>query len=228
MPDTFAILLHSIAPAIMIWGFRQLDTVATNEWIQAQKGGHWQFLTIQGLAAACLTMGAGLLADLLPSAKAFRKTQRVLQMISLPIAVVISSIYWTLLLFFPSLILPPAPGHDSVASSSSEAPPLARIPLSMDLALHAVPAISLIFDFLVFQKPYDATDIKYTATILVALAGLWYSSWVEYCASYNKTFPYPFLTENVFNVRVGIYIGACLLALGVFRTLNTVHPRKQI
>jgi len=48
MAEVGPILLHSIAPAIMIWGFRELATLDINDSIVIQKGGHWQFLTIQG------------------------------------------------------------------------------------------------------------------------------------------------------------------------------------
>lgn len=36
--------------------------------------------------------------------------------------------------------------------------------------------------------------------------------------------PYPFLTENPFEIRVGIYGGASILALLSFWLLNALHP----
>ena len=35
--------------------------------------------------------------------------------------------------------------------------------------------------------------------------------------------PYPFLTTSTFPVRVGIYLGAALLAIGSFRVINGLH-----
>jgi hypothetical protein len=32
----------------MYWGFEQLSTLPQDKWISSQKGGHLQFLTIQG------------------------------------------------------------------------------------------------------------------------------------------------------------------------------------
>ena len=37
------------------------------------------------------------------------------------------------------------------------------------------------------------------------------------------TVPYPFLTENPFSIRVGIYVGASAIALGSFWSLNALH-----
>lgn len=41
-------ILHSLAASIMAWGYTQLEHTVANEWIIKQKGGHFQFLTIQG------------------------------------------------------------------------------------------------------------------------------------------------------------------------------------
>lgn len=37
--------------------------------------------------------------------------------------------------------------------------------------------------------------------------------------------PYPFLTENPFEIRVGIYAGASVIALGSFWIINAVHSK---
>ena len=97
---------------------------------------------------------------------------------------VVTTIYWTLILFFPTLILRPAP-EPSEPSATQSPDGLARIPISLDLALHAVPAISLLTDFFVFEKSYGPWPAKTGATIMSAAFGIWYSCWAEYCASYN-------------------------------------------
>lgn len=71
-------------------------------------------------------------------------------------------------------------------SPASAASPLIRIPFSLDLALHASPAIALLTEFVAFQMPYSYSDVTYTATVFAVLVGIWYGTWVEYCASYNK------------------------------------------
>ena len=107
------------------------------------------------------------------------------------LSVVVSTIYWTLLLFFPSLILQPIPGTP-VPSSSEEAPAMARIPLSLDLALHAAPAISLLLDFFLFERSYGQRAAALGATAMCVVYCVWYGTWVEYCASKNNGWCKPF------------------------------------
>ncbi|KAI0810924.1 FAR-17a/AIG1-like protein [Irpex lacteus] len=144
-------------------------------------------------------------------------------MIAMPLATVISSIYWTLLLLFPSLILrAPEPGEFGPTSSSS-VPDLIRIPLSLDLSLHAAPGVALILDFFLFEEKFGKRTARVGGAAVAALAAVWYGSWVEYCASYNGIFPYPFLTTNEFPVRVSIYAGATAFAYLIFQALNALH-----
>ncbi|OBZ75844.1 hypothetical protein A0H81_04141 [Grifola frondosa] len=122
----------------------------------------------------------------------------------------------------PNLILMPDP-KEREPSSSSTVPELQRIPLAMDLALHATPAVSLIIDFLAFETKYSRKVSRYGATILAVLAGGSYAYWTEHCAAFNGTFPYPFLTYNPFHIRVVIYAGVTGLALASFWILNALH-----
>ena len=97
------------------------------------------------------------------------------------LAIVISAIYWTLLLAFPHLILL----EDPEASSAATVPEPERLPLHTDLAIHAAPAISLIIDFYYFEQRYSKNVSRYGALCLAAVLGTWYACWVEHCASYN-------------------------------------------
>ncbi|KZT26283.1 hypothetical protein NEOLEDRAFT_1162307 [Neolentinus lepideus HHB14362 ss-1] len=216
------LLLHTTAAAVMAYGYSSLGSLVQNAWIERQKGGHTQFLTIQGLMIAWLTMTVSLVLDVVPSFTALRKVKRVLLMIALSVAVVVSSIYWTLVLFMPHMILQANPGT-TPPTSSTEAPKLVRIPLRIDLALHAAPGISLLADFLLFEKKYSRNEASYAAPVLSALFGLGYGNWVEYLAKFNGSFPYPFLTENPLEIRVAIYCGAVTLALVSFWLINALH-----
>ena len=95
-----------------------------------------------------------------------------------------SSIYWTLLSVAPFLLLAEDPG-EATPSSSSEMLALMRIPLNMDLALHAVPAVTLLIDFLVFERKYSAGAVRYGAPLAVVLSTVGYGSWAEHCAKYT-------------------------------------------
>ena len=128
--------------------------------------------------------------------------------------------------------------------ASSEAPDLIRIPLSLDLSLHAVPGTALILDFFLFEKKYPKSQARRGGAIVAIAASLWYSCWVEYCASYNgickshiqpycpscslvsysvSTVPYPFLTFNPLPIRAAIYAGTTIFAFTVFQLLNKIH-----
>ncbi|KAI0673054.1 FAR-17a/AIG1-like protein [Trametes maxima] len=204
----------------MTYGYLHLPDVLAHIRMSEMKGGHFQFLTIQGLCLAWATMLVSL-ALLCPS-DLLRNAKRVLLMIALPISIVISTIYWTLLLFLPHMILMSDP-EETTPTSSSLVPEPTRLPLQVDLALHAAPAISMFIDFYFFEKKYSKTASRWGSITLMALAGSWYSTWVEHCASYNGFFPYPFLTENPYNIRVAIYVAATTFAAVSFMVLNALH-----
>src|ERR1700722_8610264 len=89
--------------------------------------------------------------------------------------------YWTLLFIHPSLILIPEPQLTSPSSSII----LARIPLSIDLAIHLAPALTLFADFVLLERKYTENAASYGAPLVVSLSTVWYSCWVEYCARFN-------------------------------------------
>ncbi|KAG1754499.1 FAR-17a/AIG1-like protein [Suillus lakei] len=221
MPRPQALFLHGVAVGVMTYGFLSTKTLPMDGWIQTQKGGQFQFLTIQALASAWLTMTFSLGCDLLPSFAALRAVKRASLMIALPLSFVVSVVYWSLSLFFPSLIQLPGLFEPSLSSSL---PALARIHLHiLDLSLHLAPVVTLLADFFFFKRKYTKKQVQIGAPLVVLACGTWYASWVEYCASYNHTFPYPFL-ENPFNIRVGIYTFISFLAWSCFRLMNALHP----
>ena len=103
---------------------------------------------------------------------------------NLQISIVISTVYWTLLTFMPHMILMSDP-ETTVPTSSGRVPKPERIPLHVDLALHAAPAISMFIDFYFLEPRFPKTVSRKGTIILSAIFGTWYSFCVEYCASYN-------------------------------------------
>ncbi|KAJ3782263.1 FAR-17a/AIG1-like protein [Lentinula aff. detonsa] len=218
---TIRILLHSTAAVLMINGYHGLTKLPINTFISSQYGGHLQYLTIQGLFITCATALISLILDLIPSMSTLKSFKRILLYISMPLSIVISSIYWPLLLLATQLILQ----NDGEPSSSSEASQLVRIPLHLDLALHAVPAITLLADFLLFERKYSRAELLYGAPAVSILYTIFYAWWVERCASFNDgRFPYPFLTDNPIETRLAIYAGAGTLAFSSFWLINKLHP----
>ncbi|KAI8998487.1 FAR-17a/AIG1-like protein [Trametes punicea] len=221
--DGRAAFLHAAAAAIMAYGYLNLPDLVVKIHMSEMKGGHFQFLTVQGLCLAWTTMVVSLGCDLIPSSKLLRMVKRTLLMIALPVAIVISVVYWSLITFMPHMILLSDP-EATVPTSSSRVPGPARLPMRVDLAVHAAPAISMFIDFYFLEVKYPKKASIRGAILVAALFGSWYSCWVEYCASFNGFFPYPFLTNSPFHIRVAIYIVATALAAVSFIGLNATHP----
>ncbi|KAJ6455692.1 FAR-17a/AIG1-like protein [Mycena sanguinolenta] len=217
MVQTSSAALHFAAICVMTYGYNALHGLPINAWIDSQYGGHFQFLTIQGLAIAWLTMAVGLFEDFFPSIKGVRAVKRGLFIVALPTATMVSSIYWSLLLAAPQLIMQKMP------TGSDDSPVM--MPLRIDISLHAVPCLALLADFMIFERKYGRNASQLAAPALLSLYTLCYSSWVERCASFNGTFPYPFLTLNPFEIRLRIYAGVCAVGCLSFYALNALHPR---
>lgn len=218
-PQPAALVLHASAAYVMYWGFVALDDAEVGQWIRSQKGQHFQFLTIHGLAAAWLTMVVSLIADAFPHQSVLRDAKRGLLMMSMPLAVTVSAIYWSLIAIARELLLM----DELLTSEHTAMAAYMRIPFGVDLALHVVPGAALVLDFFFFERRYTKYQAARVAPITAILVGVWYVSLVEYCAGYNGRFPYPFLDNPVY-IRMSIYIGAVLQAIVTFRVLNYLHP----
>ncbi|KIK59784.1 hypothetical protein GYMLUDRAFT_44239 [Collybiopsis luxurians FD-317 M1] len=202
----------------MIYGYQGLRTLPIDTLIRSQYGGHFQYLTIQGLFLACATALISLIEDLVPSGNGLRSLKRILLITSMPVTIVISSIYWPLLFLATRLILPVEEG-----TTSPHASQFIRLPLSMDFALHAAPAISLLVDFLMLGKRLSRNELRFGTPAVSFFYTSFYAWWVERCASFNGKFPYPFLTESSLEIRMAIYFGAGSLALTSYWLINSLH-----
>lgn len=221
-------VVHTVALHVLTYGYftlANMDT-PTDTWIRTQKGGHWQFLTVQALIAAMITFALSVLADFLPRSRAIVRAKRLTTMVALPTAVVVSGIYWSLILFAPSLILPPPPptsfSSSPKASDSNSPLNLVWIPLHVDLTVHLLPALFLIADFYLLEEKYTKRDVNTYGPIMTLLFGGWYVGWVEWLALYNHRYPYPFLNVPT-APRSAIYIGAAVGGYLAFRGLNALH-----
>ncbi|KAG8967921.1 hypothetical protein FRC03_009056 [Tulasnella sp. 419] len=218
--NLLAATLHSGHLALMIWGFRTLSSVLPESAFNDQRGGQFQFLTIQALFLSKITTAVCVASDLAPTSKVLSVLRRYLLMIALPLAVVVTSIYWSLIIFLPSLIVMGEPSNTE-PTSSDMAPIMIRIPLDIDLVLHLSPLLAHLLQFFLLERKYSKEQ-ENKAPLLAALAGLWYVSFAEWCASYNKTFAYPFLNVPIWG-RLMWYAGAVQIAISAFRIINRLH-----
>lgn len=97
-------------------------------------------------------------------------------------AVAVSGIYWSLILFAPHLILPPAPHapEDSISPLN-----LMWLPLQLDITIHLLPAVFLTLDFYLLEGRYSKKDISTYAPIMAVVYTVWYVSLVEYLNLFN-------------------------------------------
>lgn len=131
------------------------------------------------LAVSWATFAFALLYDLVPLAL-FSRVKSTLALLVVPIEGLVSVLYWSLMLLDPGLLNPAvAPGEEPF-----------RIPLKLDLALHAFPAILLWIDFLAFSPPLPR---RARPALIASLATASYCVWMEYCAAGNGQYPYPML-----------------------------------
>lgn len=218
--------LHATAASILAYAWSRIGTLPFDELISKQKGGHLQFLTIQALVGAWAYMGLCLVWDLFPGVRQlglFRSVKRMLLMVALPLAFVVTSIYWSLYFFFPKLILRPENSFAGAQDSPSPSPTLVRPPLHVDMAMHVAPFVTVLADFLAFERKLSSWQLNKSAPITLLLYGILYACWVEYCSSHNGVFPYPFLTINPPEGRAVVYACVTALAFISLRFLNCLH-----
>ncbi|KIJ68994.1 hypothetical protein HYDPIDRAFT_164692 [Hydnomerulius pinastri MD-312] len=121
--------------------------------------------------------------------------------------------------FFPSVTR-----LSSISSRAASFGLVARMPLDVDLCLHAVPFLSLLVDFIVFENKFAYEQANTVALIVISAYGICYGAWVEHIAKFNKMFPYPFLTvRQPFSVHARTYVLAILVRMGFFRIVNDLH-----
>jgi len=216
-----AALVHTVPLLCMRWGFGALGEFVPDAWINQQRGGHFQFLTIQGLFLAKATLVLCIMSDFLPQNLALMRTRRAALMIALPLSIVVSAIYWSLITLAPGLIAM-TPVNDTSTGEPTSQSPIFFLPLPVDVALHLSPVLSLALHFLLVEKAYNKRWQKLWAPLAAVSYAAFYASFQEWCASANGTFSYPFLNVPI-QGRLGIYTAATLLAIGSFRVMNKVH-----
>ncbi|CAN8098981.1 unnamed protein product [Discula destructiva] len=152
-------------------------------------GGVFQFLTIIGLALALMSMVLGLLADLSSSRTLF-KAKNIISVCSTPLEVLITVLYWGISLINKDLLFPKE----------------LQLPFLPDFGFHAMPAIMLTLDLLFLSPPWT---IKFQGAVtLSTLLAFGYWAWIEYCFSFNQSYPYPIFTLLTMPQRVALFMGS--------------------
>ncbi|GAA6048997.1 hypothetical protein JCM3770_005431 [Rhodotorula araucariae] len=206
-----ATLLHLVALCSLSWAFHQLALPGpmSDYMDSVPVGGRWQYLTILSLAASWLSFAAALVHDLVPLAL-FSRLKAILAILTVPVEGLVAVLYWSLTLYDPALLSPAvAPGESPL-----------RIPLALDLALHALPALFLWTDFLAFSPPLPT---RAHPALIAAAATAAYCAWMEHCAQGNGRYPYPMLDTMPAPARAAFYAAQVPVLVALFRVANAIH-----
>jgi len=161
---TFSFLVHTVGTAAFLAAFQYLQRFPVS--LADSYGGHYQFLTIIGLALALLSFVCGVLGDL-TLIPLFFDVKNGLTICAAPLEVLISTLYWSIVLVDKSLLFPPE----------------LQLPFLPDVGFHAAPAALLTVDVLLFSPPWAITA-RGAMAVNTVLAFL-YWGWVEWCFSHN-------------------------------------------
>lgn len=216
-----ALAWHGTALVVLTYALRRLPLHATISGfdIEDQFGSHYQFLTVLGLWFSRLTTMLAISADLTPQSNAMRRVKTMLSALTMPAEILISLLYWPILLFDPSLLIPPR----KVADPRNPAQFIwetIRLPLLDDLSFHAAPAIFLLVDYLAFSPPFPK-DIH--PLLVSAFSTAAYGIWVEICHSKNGTYPYPLLAVLTDVQRYALYAGCAVIFVAIVALATMLH-----
>ena len=160
----FSFLIHIIGIASFLMSFHYLQRFPPA--LADSFGGSYQFLTILGLALALVAFIFGALADL-TLVQALFDVKNVLIVCAAPLEVLVSVLYWSIVLIDKNLLFPPE----------------LQLPFLPDFGFHAAPAILLTIDLLLLSPPW-AIKAQGAMGISMTLAFL-YWGWIELCFSHN-------------------------------------------
>lgn len=212
---------HGVSLITLTYALRRLPIHANMSGfdIETQFGSHYQFLTVLGLWFSRLTTLFALSSDLYPTSTGMRKFKTMLMALTMPAEVLISLLYWPILLFDPALLIPPRKvmNPDNPAQFIWET---VRLPLLDDLSFHAAPAIFLVLDYLIFE-PEFSKEIHPAAVSAFSTAA--YGIWVEICANKNGNYPYPLLGILTNFQRFGLYTVCAILFVGITTGVTLLH-----
>ncbi|EPX75191.1 uncharacterized protein SOCG_04436 [Schizosaccharomyces octosporus yFS286] len=199
-------LLHSIATANLLWSISWIhkngDLAIRNSY-----GSHFQHLTILSLAVTMLTMLVSLLADI-TNWRVFRKIKPVLLYIVCPLELIVTILYWSIVMYDRSLLIP------------KNRP--VQLPLNFDLSVHLMPTVYSLIDYFFFSPPFSLS-LKLSTLLYLAVA-ISYILWVEKCYEVNKFYAYPILAILQPLQKGMLYGIAWILSLLSYIALKAVHP----
>ncbi|KAJ1983525.1 hypothetical protein H4R33_004723 [Dimargaris cristalligena] len=179
-------------------------------------GGHYQFLTINGLTLTTVALYIGALAALFgsphpngngnsntnpgsPPATVLQAVWHFLLAVALPVELIISLLYW------------------SIVSLNSDfmfmADQVILFPPWLDLSLHLAPALVLLVSF---ARAHGQIVPRRAHLVFLTLFGLAYFGWMHIVFYYGGNWPYPFLALMTHTQRILFSASALVVLLLVY------------
>ncbi|OBZ87677.1 hypothetical protein A0J61_04277 [Choanephora cucurbitarum] len=205
MSSLLSLVLNTVGLVSNIYALKNINSEEFENPYALGFGGQYQYLTILGLTTATVAFALKIVRNFYPK---FSDTiHEVVTNIATPLEGVISVLYWSMMLLDPHLIIPkdiPSP------------------PLLLDFTLHLFPAIFLWIDFLVFNAEFKRSSRH--VGVIYGFAAFYYV-WSWYCQTVNGYWPYPFLGDFTLVMRTAFFVGAGVLAWGMYEFGALVHRK---
>lgn len=171
-------------------------------------GGHFIFLTVWGLALSFVQSVVAAFA-VFSGLRTVYALSNYLLMLSAPVELLITMLYWTINLVNPTLVLDPA---------------VIQLPLAVDLQIHLWPAILQLLQAI--WVPYS---LWYAGKVgpFIAFGSLTivFWLWTSYTYSINGVYPYPLLEILSEPARMALFAVCCLILVLFFKLIQKLQHK---
>lgn len=171
------------------------------------KGGHHQFLTNISYVITWVYFISSALYHLV-GGNYLGHIKEYLSAIALSAEFIVVSVYWSMRLFVPTLIVQKGQ----------------IVPLDLDLLIHVMPFASLVIDYFFFCERWNIGASTGLAVMLGFAFAYW--KWLEHLIGLDGVYPYPFLNVPV-PQRAVIFAVVGLCAYGAFLLFKYIHPASK-
>lgn len=180
---------------IFLCGNGLINSVSLPLPLNLYNGGQWQFLTNLALSVSCLSMALTVVLGSIKSLNRngkLRMSVNILQNVCCNLEFIVTLTYWSIILLFPQML-----------NGKSF-----NVSWLLDFQIHLLPYVFLSVDYFVFRNSRDKT-ISWTTSVsstLIFLGLYWLFIEINTTYLYNDgitRFPYPFLNETTFIIRIG-------------------------
>lgn len=200
------IWINAVSLAIGFYGFYY------NIWVAElpaplKKAGSWQFLTNLSLVYSLVVFAFGFAAHVLKS-KQLYAIKNLLHPIGLALESIVACVYWPLRIFFIHLLT---------------AEKKIRIGITVDLAIHLMPVVSLMVDYLVFMPKWTISIPTALALITFLTSCYWVLLKRLIDVESGAIYPYAFMNVKSEKERVLVFVVVGIVSFVQFLLLRRLY-----